>query len=96
MSKVMINQNSLESFSEILDDIQFSIKLELGQDCSKAKIHDLLDDLINAWADTYNPIDLQVARSMRKLYGNYLKAKNSGDTEQADIFLDCYLALRKK
>jgi hypothetical protein len=96
MRKVMINQESLESFSEILDDIQFSIKLELSQECNKAKIHDLLDDLINAWADTYNPIDIQLARSMRKLYGNYLRAKEAGDTEQADLFLDCYLALRKK
>ena len=96
MSKVMMSQDSLESFSEFLDDIQFSIKLELSQECSKAKIHDLLDELTDAWSDVYNPIDIELARSMRKLYGNYLQAMKAGDNEKADAFMMCYMAMKKK
>lgn len=96
MNKVMMSQDSLESFSEILDDIQFSIKLEISQECSIGKIHDLLDELTDAWSDVYNPIDIDIARSMRQLYGNYIQAKKAGDAEKADTFLLCYLAMRKK
>jgi hypothetical protein len=97
MKKVMMKQEALESFTEILDDIQLSIKVELAnKDCSKEKIHDLLDDLKMTWADTYNSIDLEIARSLRKLYGCYINAKKAGDVGQADLYLDCYLSMRKK
>ena len=97
MKKVMIRQDALESFTEILDDIQWSIKEELAQkDCDKERINDLLDELKLTWADTYNSIDIQVSRSLRNLYGNYIKAKKSGDTSQAEIYLDCYLSMRNR
>jgi hypothetical protein len=55
MKKVMMKQEALESFTEILDDIQFSIKVELAKtDLNREKIHDLLDDLKMTWADIYN------------------------------------------
>ena len=63
---------------------------------TKKKIRDLLDDLKITWADTYNSIDLQVSRSLRNLYGCYIKAKTSGNMEQADLYLDCYLSVRKR
>ena len=94
MKKVMIRQDALESYTEILDDIQWSIKEELAQkDCDKERINDLLDELKLTWADTYNSIDIQVSRSLRNLYGNYIKAKKLGDTSQAEIYLDCYLSM---
>jgi len=97
MKKVMIKQEALESFTEILDDIQWSVKVELAQkECDKERINDLLDELKLTWADTYNSIDLQVSRSLRNLYGNYIKAKKAGDMEQAELYLDCYLSVKNR
>lgn len=97
MKKVMMKQEALESFTEILDDIQLSIKVELAKtDLNREKIHDLLDDLKMTWADIYNSIYVEIARSLRKLYGCYIKAKKAGDMGQADLYLDCYLSMRKK
>lgn len=97
MRKVMMKQEAMDSFTEILNDIQYSIKVELNRkECNKEKIRDLVDDLKMTWADTYNSIDLQVSRSLRKLYGCYIKAKKTGNMEQADLYLDCYLSVRKR
>jgi hypothetical protein len=92
----MISQEALEYFTAYLDDVQFSIKMELHSECDKLKIRDLLDELKEAWADTYNPIDLQMARSMRGVYSRYLAAKKAGDLAEADLYLDCYLAMREQ
>lgn len=97
MKKIIMKQEALESFSRILDDIQFSIKEELARkESSKEKIHDLLDDLKMTWSDTYNSIDVEISRSLRRLYGCYIQAKKSGEMGQADLYLDCYLSIRKK
>ena len=38
MRKVMMKQDAMESFTEILDDIQYSIKVELARkECDKEK-----------------------------------------------------------
>jgi hypothetical protein len=96
MRKIMISQEALECFTAYLDDVQFCIKMELHGKCDKQKIRDLLDELKEAWADTYDPIDLQMARSMRNMYSRYLAAKKAGNMEEAELYLDCYLAMRKK
>lgn len=97
MKKIMMKQEALDSFTRILDDIQFSIKEELAyKETSKEKIHDLLDDLKMTWLDTYNSIDVEISRSLRRLYSGYVQAKKSGDIRQADLYLDCYLSIRRK
>jgi hypothetical protein len=97
MKKIMMKQEALDSFTRILDDIQFSIKEELAyKETSKEKIRDLLDDLKMTWLDTYNSIDVEISRSLRRLYSGYVQAKKSGDIRQADLYLDCYLSIRRK
>ena len=95
MSKVMISQDSLENFSKVFSDTQFFIRMELNHDCRKENIRQLLEQLEDAWSDIYNPINLDIAKSMRKLYGNYIQAKGSGDIEKANTYLLCYLAMKK-
>ena len=95
MKKVMIKQDALDSFTEILDDIHFSIKEELAKkESCKEAIRELLDDLKISWADIYNSVDVQISRSLRKLYGCYIKAKKTGDVKTAELYLDCYLSVK--
>lgn len=95
MRKIMIKQNALDCFTDILDEKLFSIKIELAQkEINRGSIVDLVDELKLTWADVYNAADIQVSRSLRNLYGLYIKAKKSGDMGQADLYLDCYLSAR--
>lgn len=95
--RVMIRQDALDSFTEILDDIHFSIVIELAKkDSNKKVIRELLDELKIYWSGIYNSADIQVSRSLRKLYSCYVKAKQSGDMEAAALYLDCYLSVKNR
>lgn len=93
----MIDEKKLQVFSQILTDIRFSIKTEINsRNINREKIYDLLDSLIYAWQEVYNPTEKILARSMRVLYGRYLHAKKSGELEKADQYLKDYLKLKKE
>ena len=96
MSKVMIDLQTLENFSEVLDDIQFRIKMRLGDSFGDAEIHDLMIDLMEAWLSVYNPIEVLMSRSKRQLYFQYIKAKKSGDLERANACYRNYRELSQK
>ena len=96
MNRVMINKNLLDDFSRVLDEIQFEIRLELNinGDCNNEKLYKLLEQLTDAWEYVYNPIGIDIAKSMRRLYSHYITAKKTGDLDRAETYLQCYLVLK--
>ncbi|NMA84485.1 MAG: hypothetical protein GX962_11585 [Epulopiscium sp.] len=95
MAKIMIDEKSLEEFSQALADIQLSIKAEVNSiSINREKIYDLIDNLNYTWKELYNPAEKALAKSMRSLYGRYIHAMKSGELEKADQYLKDYLRLK--
>lgn len=90
VSKVTINQDKLEAFSGTLDGAVSLIKLEMHTTCDKAKIRQLLDQLLDAWAYVYDPTVVCINRAMHNLYGLYIRAKKAGNAAKAKAYLECY------
>lgn len=96
MAKIMVDERKLEEFSEILGDIQFSINMEVNSiNVDRQMLYNLVNELMNAWSDIYNPAKITLSRSRRSLFNRYVIAKQSGDLEKADQYLKSYLKLTR-
>lgn len=98
MSKLMINRDSLDDYTELLSDVSFYIKLELNTRESRFdrdRIAHLLQQLTDAWDSVYSPIDRDISYTIRMLYGAYVRCKKEGNMDRARFYLDCYLDLKK-
>lgn len=96
MSRVLIDTPLLDDFSTILSDVLFEVRLDLvyAKGCDTEKLYSQLDRLTDAWRCVYSPIDITIAKSMRRLYSQYISAKKMGDLDSAEKYLQCYLVLK--
>ena len=96
MPKIKIEQDLLDTFTDILRDVTFNIKMELCiKDTNINRIFELLAYLSDSWGKIYNPMAVLYTRSLRYIYGQYVKAKKAGDVELASHCLGSYLKLKK-
>jgi hypothetical protein len=97
MAKIMIDEDMLSGFSQLLWDIRFSINLEINKkNIDRNAVYEMTDQIVYAWDDIYNPAEISLSKALRILYGQYIKAKKDGNMEAADIHLKNYIGLKEK
>lgn len=97
MAKIMLDEDILSEFSQLLWDIRFSINLEINKkNIDRKIIYEMTDQLVYAWDDIYNPAEISFSRALRVLYGQYIKAKKEGDIKAADVHFKNYIELKEK
>lgn len=75
MSKLMINRDSLDDYTELLSDVSFHIKLELNTRegrLDRDRIAHLLQQLTDAWDFVYSPIDRDISYTLTVIPGFFL------------------------
>ena len=96
MNRIMIDKALLDDFSTVLSDVLFDVRLDLvyAKGVDAEKLYSQFDRLTDAWRCVYSPIDITIAKSMRRLYSQYISAKKIGDSDNAEKYLQCYLVLK--
>jgi hypothetical protein len=97
MPKIMLDEDILSEFSQLLWDIRFSINLEINKKyIDRNAVYEMTDQMVYAWDDIYNPAEISLSKALRILYGQYIKAKKDGDIKAADVHLKNYIDLKEK
>lgn len=90
-----LDENKLNYFNDLLLDGIFNIKSELyKKNIKRDVITKLLDQIKKEWINIYNPVDITIKKSKRKVYSQYIKAKKEGDFKKAEELLKLYLELK--
>lgn len=96
MAKIMLDEDILSEFTQLLWDMRFDINCEINKtNINRKAIYDLTDKIVFAWDDIYNPAEITLSKALRTLYGQYIKAKKDGDSKGAGRYLESYLSLKE-
>lgn len=96
MSKIILDDDVLDDFSDFLKDVIFTIKSEVyKKNIDRDAIIGLLDQMQDTWNKIYDPVVRTLNQSKRHVYSQYIKAKKAGEQEKAQEYLSLYIKLKK-